>query len=160
MFSVHFATLLGVHPRKFVRFLQNTLNAGAKTRCQKNATFLPAHLLEEKIYTCDAANMVVAQLAAAVSAEVDALPMLHTVGEIKEWLSRPQLTNLGLNPVDRRFKASGGFRKNSALQDVYLKFLREVVQPMLPDPQGLLRRDLRRVRAGAHVQRARPETLF
>ena len=124
----------GTIPQLCAEFAARRKATGWPAPCE-----MPAHLLEEKIYTCDAAKYpLVAQLAAAVGAEVDALPMLHTVGEIKEWLSRPQLTNLGLNPVDRRFKASGGFRKNSALQDVYLKFLREVVQPMLPDPQGLL----------------------
>ena len=101
---------------------------------------LPADLLEERVYEFDAASQpLIAAIAAAIGSDVASLPQLHETAELKRWLSRPTLTNLGLNPLDRRLKASGGFRKNAALRAAYHRFVREVVLPQLPeDPEGYL----------------------
>ena len=92
------------------------------------------------VYNYDtSAHPLVALLAAVVESDAASLPRLHEDEEVRQWLERPKLTTLGLNPVDRRFKASGGFRKNPSLHSAYIAFLREVVLPTLPhDPQGYL----------------------
>ena len=101
---------------------------------------LPAEMLVERVYNYDtSAHPLVALLAAVVESDAASLPRLHEDEEVRQWLERPKLTTLGLNPVDRRFKASGGFRKNPSLHSAYIAFLREVVLPTLPhDPQGYL----------------------
>ena len=100
---------------------------------------LPAAFLQEVVTAYDPnVHPIVSILASTLGTTVALLPDLHKTAEVAQWLARPKLTNLGLNPVDRRFKAAGGFRQNPALRACYLRLLQEVVVPQLPDPDGWL----------------------
>ena len=84
------------------------------------------------------AHPLVAQLAASVGAEASELADLHRATDVRRWLDRENPRRLGLNPIDQRFKAAGGGRQNAALQACYVRFLQEVVAPLVPDAEGLL----------------------
>ena len=121
-------------PELCAEFAARRANRGWPTPCG-----LPLQLLQQKIVDYNAAcHPLVALLAQAVGSTVEDLPQLHLDAEVAQWLSRPNMKTLGLNPVDRRFKAAGGFRRNLPLNEAYMRFLREVVLPQLPDPEGWL----------------------
>ena len=80
---------------------------------------------------------IVDLLAAAVGASSAAdLSELHHEERTRSFLNQGK--RLGTTPVDRSFKASGGCRFNVELRECYLRFLREVIMPLVPDPQGML----------------------
>ena len=99
---------------------------------------LPSDMLAERIRQYDAEQHPLVELiAVAVGASSSsAMGDLHLEGRSKAFLGAGK--KLGTTPVDRSFKASGGCRFNPQLRACYLRFLREVIMPLVPDPQGIL----------------------
>ena len=97
---------------------------------------LPAPLRIERCVKYDAQRYPFARLVAeALQAEVP-LHLLHTTSECREWLAGV-LSNdarayaMRRNAIDKRFKQANGFRAGGLLTECYLRFLREVVVPLV-----------------------------
>ena len=99
---------------------------------------LPDELQTEKVHTYNISDHPLVDLiAVAVGAEDRAtLCDLHLTGRSREFLEQGR--KLGTTPIDTAFKASGGCRFNVKLRECYLRFLREVIMPLVPDSRGIL----------------------
>lgn len=99
---------------------------------------LPDELQTEKVHTYNTSDHPLVDLiAVAVGAEDSAtLCDLHLTGRSREFLEQGR--KLGTTPIDTAFKASGGCRFNVKLRECYLRFLREVIMPLVPDSRGIL----------------------
>lgn len=104
---------------------------------------LPASLRSELMHVYDTDSY---PFAALISQLLDLkgqpLHKLHQMAEVREWHETMQLNDarayaVRRNVIDARLKQLGGFRGNSALNECYLRFLREIVLPTVGDDAGI-----------------------
>ena len=99
---------------------------------------LPAAFREETIHQYNVQQHPIVELLAGIvgSESSAALSELHHTERVRTFLQQGR--RLGCTPVDASFKGAGGCRFNPTLKECYLRFLREVIMPLFPDPRGLL----------------------
>ncbi|CAE8672723.1 unnamed protein product [Polarella glacialis] len=104
---------------------------------------LPATLRTEVMHAYDVELYPFeALISELVDLQAQPLHKLHHLEEVKEWQHTMQLNDarayaVRRNMIDGRLKQLGGFRGNSALNECYLRFLRDVVMPLVGDDAGI-----------------------